>query len=158
LKKVLQVSEEKSVKQEKLTKFISTENADRKWLVVDAKGKVLGRLATQIARLIRGKNKPTFTPNADTGDFVVVINADQIKVTGKREFLKTYAHHSGYPGGLKVRTFEELLAKKPEFIIENAVKGMLPKTKLGKKLFKKLKVYSGENHPHQAQQPESISL
>jgi large subunit ribosomal protein L13 len=146
------------VKQEKLTKFISTENADRKWLVVDAKGKVLGRLATQIARLIRGKNKPTFTPNADTGDFVVVINADQIKVTGKREFLKTYAHHSGYPGGLKVRTFEELLAKKPEFIIENAVKGMLPKTKLGKKLFKKLKVYSGENHPHQAQQPESISL
>lgn len=146
------------MKQEKLTKFISTENADRRWVVVDAKGKVLGRLATQIARIIRGKNKPTFTPNADTGDFVVVINADQIRVTGKRELLKTYAHHSGYPGGLKVRTFEELLAKKPEFIIENAVKGMLPKTKLGKKLFKKLKVYTGENHPHQAQQPESISL
>lgn len=146
------------MKQEKLTKFISTENADRKWFIVDAKDQVLGRLASKVASVIRGKNKPSFSPNADTGDFVVVINADQVKVTGKRELLKTYAHYSGYPGGLKVRTFEELLAKKPEFIIENAVKGMLPKNRLGRKLIKKLKVYKGENHPHQAQKPELVSL
>ncbi len=146
------------MKQEKLTKFISTENADRKWYVVDAQNQVLGRLASNVAKIIRGKNKPSFTPNADTGDFVVVINADKVKVTGKREFLKEYTHYSGYPGGLKIRTFEELLAKKPEFLIENAVKGMLPKNRLGKKLIKKLKVYAGENHPHEAQQPESLSL
>lgn len=146
------------MKQEKLTKFISTENADKKWFIVDAKDQVLGRLASKVAGVIRGKNKPAFTPNADTGDFVVVINADQIKVTGKRELLKTYSHHSGYPGGLKTKSFEELLAKKPEFIIENAVKGMLPKSRLGKKLIKKLKVYKGENHPHQAQKPELVSL
>jgi len=146
------------VKQEKLTKFIRTEDADRKWYLVDAKNQTLGRLSTKIARIIRGKNKVIFTPNTDTGDFVVVINAEQIKVTGKRELLKTYAHHSGYPGGLKVQSFEELIAKKPEFVIENAVKGMLPKNRLGKKLIKKLKVYSGNNHPHQAQKPEQISL
>jgi len=146
------------VKQEKLTKFIRTEDADRKWYLIDAKNQTLGRLSTKIARIIRGKNKVIFTPNTDTGDFVVVINAEQIKVTGKRELLKTYAHHSGYPGGLKVQSFEELIAKKPEFVIENAVKGMLPKNRLGKKLIKKLKVYSGNNHPHQAQKPEQISL
>lgn len=146
------------MKQEKLTKFIRTEDADRKWYLVDAKNQTLGRLSTKIARIIRGKNKVIFTPNTDTGDFVVVINAEQIKVTGKRELLKTYAHHSGYPGGLKVQSFEELIAKKPEFVIENAVKGMLPKNRLGKKLIKKLKVYSGNNHPHQAQKPEQISL
>ncbi len=146
------------MKQEKMTRFISTEDADRKWYIVDATDQVLGRLATRVARIIRGKNKPIFTPNADTGDFVVVINADKVKVTGKREILKTYSHHSGYPGGLKTRTFEELMAKKPEFVIENAVKGMLPKNRLGKKLIKKLKVYAGESHPHQAQKPETISL
>ena len=102
--------------------------------------------------------KPTFTPNADTGDFVVVINAGQIKITGKREFQKTYKHHTGYPGGLKEKSYEELLAKKPEFIIENAVRGMLPKTRLGNQLIKKLKVYAGSEHPHQAQKPEVISL
>jgi len=146
------------VKQEKLTRFITTADADRKWYVVDAKDQVLGRLATKIARIIRGKNKAIFTPNADTGDFVVVINADKVKVTGKRELLKTYAHHSMYPGGRKVRSFEEMLAKKPEFIVQNAVRGMLPKTRLGRQLIKKLKVYAGENHPHQAQKPELISL
>jgi len=146
------------VKQEKLTKFIRTEDADRKWYLVDAKNQTLGRLSTKIARIIRGKNKVIFTPNTDTGDFVVVINAEQIKVTGKRELLKTYAHHSGYPGGLKVQSFEELIAKKPEFVIENAVKGMLPKSRLGKKLIKKLKVYSGNAHPHAAQKPEVINL
>ncbi len=146
------------MKQEKQTKFISTENAQRNWVVVDAKDQVLGRLASKVASIIRGKTKPTFTPNSDTGDFVVVINAEQIKVTGKREFLKTYAHYSGYPGGLKVRSYEELMAKKPEFIIENAVKGMLPKNRLGNQLIKKLKVYSGSEHPHKAQKPEAISL
>ncbi len=146
------------MKQEKLTRFISTDDADRKWYVVDAKDQVLGRLASKVASIIRGKNKPTFSPNADTGDFVVIVNAEKVRMTGKRELLKTYAHHSGYPGGLKVQSFEELMAKKPEFVLENAVKGMLPKNRLGKKLIKKLKVYSGESHPHQAQKPETISL
>ncbi|QQS36817.1 MAG: 50S ribosomal protein L13 [Ignavibacteriales bacterium] len=146
------------MKQEKLTRFIKTEDADRKWYVVDAKDQVLGRLATGVARIIRGKNKPIFTPNMDTGDFVIVINAEQVKVTGKRELLKTYSHHSGYPGGLKTRSIQEMMAKNPSFLVENAVKGMLPKTRLGKKLIKKLKVYAGENHPHTAQKPEVISL
>ena len=108
--------------------------------------------------LLEEKTNRLFTPNADTGDFVVIVNAEKVKMTGKRELLKTYAHHSGYPGGLKVQSFEELMAKKPEFILENAVKGMLPKNRLGKKLIKKLKVYSGESHPHSAQKPETISL
>ncbi len=144
------------MKQEKITKFISTQNADRKWYLVDAKDQVLGRLATKIARIIRGKNKAIFTPNSDTGDFVVVINAEKVRMTGKRELLKDYFHYSGYPGGLKTRSFQELITKKPEFVIESAVKGMLPKNRLGKKLIKKLKVYSGETHPHQAQKPEVI--
>jgi len=146
------------LKQEKMTRFIPTADADRKWYVVDARDQVLGRLATQIARMIRGKNKAIFTPNSDTGDYVVVINAELVKMTGKREELKNYFHHSGYPGGLKTRKYSEVRSKKPEFIIETAVRGMLPKTRLGKKLIKKLKVYSGESHPHQAQQPEAISL
>ena len=146
------------MKQEKITHFVSTAEADRKWYLIDATDQVLGRLATRIARIIRGKNKAVFTPNADTGDFVVVINADKVKVTGKRELLKTYTHYSGYPGGLKTRSFEELMAKKPEFVIENAVKGMLPKNRLGRKLIKKLKVYSGGPHPHIGQKPEPISL
>jgi large subunit ribosomal protein L13 len=146
------------VKQEKLTKFISTEKADRRWYVVDAKDQVLGRLASQVASIIRGKNKPSFSPNADTGDFVVVINAEQIKVTGKREFLKEYFHHSGYPGGLKKKSFSELMATKPEMIIESAVHGMLPKNRLGNQLIKKLKVYAGSEHPHAAQKPEVYSL
>jgi large subunit ribosomal protein L13 len=146
------------VKQDRITRFIRTEDADRKWYVVDAKDQVLGRLATKVASIIRGKNKAIFTPNMDTGDFVIVINADQVKVTGKRELLKTYAHHSGYPGGLKIRSLPEMMVKNPSFVVENAIKGMLPKTRLGKKLIKKLKVYSGENHPHVAQKPEIISL
>ena len=146
------------MKQERITRFIKTEDADRKWYIVDAKDQVLGRLATKIARVIRGKNKPIFTPNMDTGDFVVVINADKIKVTGKRENLKEYIHHSGYPGGQKVIPFREMMKKKPEFAVQNAVKGMLPKTRLGRQLIKKLKVYAGENHPHQAQKPEPMIL
>lgn len=146
------------MKQEKITRFISTLDADRKWYVVDATDQVLGRLASKVARIIRGKHKATFTPNADTGDFVVVINAEKIKVTGKREQLKEYAHHSLYPGGRKVKSYTEMMATKPEFIVENAVKGMLPKTRLGNQLMKKIKVYAGENHPHKAQKPELISL
>ncbi len=146
------------MKQEKMTKFISTQNADRKWYIVDAEDQVLGRLAANIARVIRGKNKPTFTPNADIGDFVIVVNAEKVKVTGKRALLKKYTHYSGYPGGLKVRSLEELRTRKPEFIIHNAVKGMLPKNRLGRQLIKKLKVYAGEDHPHQAQKPVSLNL
>lgn len=146
------------MKQEKLTKFIKSEDANKKWYLIDAKDQVLGRLATKVARIIRGKEKPEFTPNMDTGDFVIVINADKVKVTGKRDVLKEYKHYSGYPGGLKSKSFAELMQKNPEFIIENAVKGMLPKNRLGRKLIKKLKVYSGEQHNHQAQKPELLNL
>jgi len=146
------------LKQEKLTKFIKSEDAEKKWYLIDAKDQVLGRLATKVARIIRGKEKPEFTPNMDAGDFVIVINADKVKVTGKRDELKEYKHYSGYPGGLKSKSFAELKQKNPEFIIENAVKGMLPKNRLGRKLIKKLKVYSGEQHNHQAQKPELLSL
>ncbi|MBU2494533.1 MAG: 50S ribosomal protein L13 [Bacteroidetes bacterium] len=146
------------MKQEKLTRFVKTEDADRKWYVVDAKDQVLGRLAANVASVIRGKRKPIFTPNTDTGDFVVIINADKVKMTGKREILKTYFHHSGYPGGGKTKSFAEVMKKNPEFAIQNAVKGMLPKTKLGNQLIKKLKVYAGETHPHEAQKPETLSF
>ena len=141
-----------------MTRFINTQSADRRWYLVDAKDQVLGRFATRIATIIRGKKKQTFSPNADTGDFVVVINADKIKVTGKREELKTYSWHTGYHGGRKTLSFNKMKERKTEFIIMNAVKGMLPKNRLGNLLLKKLKVYAGEEHPHQAQQPETISL
>jgi large subunit ribosomal protein L13 len=146
------------LKQEKITRFIRTEDADRKWYLVDAKDRVLGRLATEIAKVLRGKNKAIFTPNMDTGDFVIVVNAEKVKVTGKRESLKKYFRHSGYPGGQKETSFQEMIAKKPEFVIHNAVKGMLPKNRLGRKLIKKLKIYTGERHPHQAQQPEIFGV
>ncbi len=146
------------MKQEKMTKFIKTEDADHKWYIVDADGQILGRLASKVAKIIRGKNKPIFTPNTDTGDFVVVINAEKVRLTGKREQLKDYKRHSGYPGGQKIVSYQNMLDKNPEFIVENAVKGMLPKTKLGNKLIKKLKVYAGDKHPHAAQKPELISL
>jgi large subunit ribosomal protein L13 len=150
--------EESKLKQEKQTRFIKTADAERKWYVVDAKDQVLGRLASRIAMVIRGKNKPVFTPNMDTGDFVVVVNAEKVKVTGKREYLKKYIRHSGYPGGQKITSFQEMMDKKPEFIVHQAVKGMLPKNRLGRKLIKKLKVYTGENHPHTAQKPETLTL
>lgn len=146
------------MKQEKLTKFVKSEDADQKWYLIDAEGQILGRLASKVARIIRGKDKPVFTPNMDTGDFVVVINAKKVKVTGKREQLKSYKRHSGYPGGQKIVSYQEMLEKKPEAIVENAVKGMLPKTRLGNKLIKKLKVYAGDQHPHTAQKPEIISM
>ncbi|HPI36916.1 MAG TPA: 50S ribosomal protein L13 [Ignavibacteriaceae bacterium] len=146
------------MKQEKLTRFIKSEDADKKWYVVDASDQVLGRLASKVARVIRGKEKPTFTPNTDTGDFVIVINAEKVKLTGKRELLKEYIHHSMYPGGLKIRAYSEMIKKNPEFVIQHAVNGMLPKNRLGRKLVKKLKVYRGSEHPHTAQKPEVLSV
>lgn len=146
------------MKQEKLTKFIKPEDADRKWFIVDAQNQILGRLASRVASVIRGKYKPVFTPNMDAGDFVVVVNAEKVKVTGKRETLKQYVRHSGYPGGQKFTSLQEMLAKKPEFVIQHAVKGMLPKNRLGRVLIKKLKVYAGDQHPHAAQKPETLSL
>ncbi len=130
----------------------------RKWYVVDAKDKVLGRLATQIAIRLRGKHKPEFTPHLDTGDFIIVINADKVRLTGKKLTDKFYYRHSGYMGGLKVRSAAQMLAEKPEEVIRLAVKRMLPRNCLSRKLLKKLKVYRGEEHPHQAQQPEKLDL
>jgi large subunit ribosomal protein L13 len=136
----------------------SAKNSDNKgkWWFVDAEGKVLGRLATRIASRLRGKHNPLFTPHADIGDWVVVINADKIVLTGKKMEKKNYYRHSGYIGSLKSTTAKELIEKKPEDLLRFAVKGMLPKNKLGRKLFKKLKVYAGDQHPHQAQMPEPM--
>ena len=130
---------------------------ERKWHLVDADGKTLGRLATRVAVLLRGKNKPIFTPHVDAGDFVIVVNAEKVVLTGKKWKDKLYIHHSGYPGGFKSISAEKLLEKKPERLISMAVQGMLPKTKLGRKLIKKLKVYTGATHPHEAQQPEALN-
>lgn len=130
----------------------------REWLVVDAAGKNLGRLSSEIARRLRGKHKPEFTPNVDTGDYIVVINAEKVAVTGRKLTDKVYYRHTGYVGHLKSTTLEKLLQKHPERVIETAVKGMLPKNPLGRAMFKKLKVYAGDRHPHQAQQPRAVEL
>jgi large subunit ribosomal protein L13 len=130
----------------------------RDWFVIDANGRTLGRLATEVARRLRGKHKPEFTPNIDTGDYIVVINADKVRVTGRKFTDKVYHRHTGYPGGVKSTTFEKLQAKKPERIIEIAVKGMLPKGPMGRQLFRKLKVYAGTEHRHGAQQPQSLEV
>lgn len=134
----------------------SQASIDRTWHVVDAEGQRLGRLATEIATILRGKNKPTFTPNMDTGDFVIVVNADKVVVTGRKASTKLYRRHSGRPGGMKTETFNQLQVRIPERIIEQAVKGMLPKTSLGRQQFTKLKVYAGSEHPHQAQNPQTL--
>ena len=131
---------------------------ERQWWVVDAAGQTLGRLATRIATLLEGKHKVTYSPHLDTGDHVVVINAARIKVTGNKLIQKRYYRHSGYPGGLKEESLQTLLARKPELVVERAVKGMLPQNRLGRAMFKKLKVYSGAEHPHQAQQPTAAEL
>jgi large subunit ribosomal protein L13 len=140
------------------TPLIKQKDIHPKWHVVDANGKVLGRLASRVALLLRGKMKPTFSPHQDTGDFVVVINAKKVTLTGKKWKEKIYTHHSGYPGGLKQVSAEKIAEKKPERLITMAVQGMLPKNKMGRKLIKKLKVYAGDAHPHQAQQPEALTL
>ncbi len=131
---------------------------DRQWYVVDAAGQRLGRLATEVASVLRGKNKPTYTPHLDTGDFVVIVNAEKIDVTGKKRTQKVYRRHSGRPGGMKTESFEKLQNRLPERIVEHAVKGMLPKNALGRQLFRKLKVYAGTAHPHAAQQPQVLTI
>ena len=136
----------------------SPSNIERKWYVVDATGHTLGRLSSEIASILRGKNKPTFTPHIDTGDYVVVVNADKIKVTGKKMAQKIYYHHSNYVGGMKEQTLAEKLAKKPEDVIYLAVKGMLPKGPLGRQMIKKLHVYAGPEHKQQAQKPEALEI
>ena len=136
------------------TLSLRKEDSQHDWYVVDASDKILGRLATKIADRIRGKDKPSFTPHTDGGDYVVVINAEKIRVTGNKFNDKNYYTHSLYPGGLKTKIFKDIIENKPEYIIEQAVKGMLPKNKLGKQMFKKLKVYKGDNHPHASQEPQ----
>ncbi|MCH8080161.1 MAG: 50S ribosomal protein L13 [Proteobacteria bacterium] len=128
------------------------------WFVVDASGKTLGRLATEIARRLRGKHKPEYTPHMDTGDYIVVINAKEVKVTGNKRTDKIYHHHTGFPGGLKSISFDKLMEKKPEMVIEKAVKGMLPRGPLGREMYRKLKVYPGAEHKHAAQQPKALEL
>lgn len=140
------------------TPFPSAKDIERRWFVVDAEGKVLGRIATEIARVLRGKHKPTFTPFLDCGDHVVVINADKIVLTGEKWNDKWYYRHSGYPGGLKEIRARRLLREHPTRLLEKAVRGMLPKTSLGRQMGSKLRVYAGPEHPHEAQQPEPLSL
>jgi len=140
------------------TFIASKDEAERNWVLVDAKDQVLGRLAADVASILRKKTKPTYTPFIDVGDFVVIINAEKVKLTGRKMEQKKYYRHSGYMGGLKEQTARQVMEKKPEEIIRHAVKGMLPKNSLGRSMFKKLKVYTGENHPHEAQQPQTIKL
>ena len=130
----------------------------RKWYVVDADGMVLGRLASQVANILRGKNKPTYTPNIDTGDYVIILNADKVRLTGKKLDQKIYYHHSGYAGGLKETKYGKLMAEKPEFAVRHAIVGMLPKGPLGRQMAKKLYVYKGAEHDHEAQKPEALEL
>ena len=140
------------------TYMANPDKIERKWYVVDAEGQTLGRLASQVASVLRGKNKPTYTPSMDTGDYVIVVNADKIKVTGKKLDQKIYYRHSDYVGGMKETTLKELLAKKPEDVINFAVKGMLPKGPLGRQMIKKLHVYAGPEHNHAAQKPEVLEI
>ena len=134
------------------------ETVDRKWYIVDAEGEVVGRLCSRIAHVLRGKNKPTYTPHVDTGDYVIVINADKIRFTGQKMFQKEYIRHTGYPGGQRVRTAREQMDKHPKRVVEAAVRGMLPKNRLGRQMLNKLFVYAGAEHPHQAQKPEEFSF
>ena len=131
---------------------------ERKWYVVDAEGKHLGRLATEIVRVLRGKNKPQYTPHVDVGDFVVVVNADRIAVTGRKAEQRIYRRHSGYPGGMKETSYEQMLARKPTEVLRKAVYGMMPKSRLARKQFKKLKIYAGPEHPHSAQDPQTLEV
>ena len=140
------------------TFMASPATIDRKWYVVDAAGMTLGRLASEVAKILRGKNKPIFTPHIDTGDFVIIVNADKVKVTGRKLDQKIYYHHSDYVGGMKETTLREMMAKKPEKVVELAVKGMLPKGPLGRQMYTKLHVYAGPEHQHAAQKPEVLTF
>jgi len=131
---------------------------ERKWYVVDATDMVVGRLAAEVAAILRGKNKPTFTNNVDTGDYVIIVNAEKVRLTGKKEEQKVYKHHSGFAGGLKVASYKDVLAKHPERILEHAIKGMLPHNALGRQMYRKLKVYAGPEHKHAAQMPEALTF
>ena len=142
----------------KTTKSAKEQDIQREWYVIDAQGQTLGRLATRVATILRGKNKPLYTPHMDCGDYVIVVNAEKVHVTGQKMSQKKYYRHSGYPGGLKEVTLRDQLQKFPNRVIEAAVRGMLPKNRLGRQMFKKLKVYAGPNHPHQAQQPKHKEL
>lgn len=140
------------------TFMAKAEEVKRKWYVIDVEGKPLGRVASETAKILKGKNKPTYTPHVDVGDFVIVLNADKVLLTGKKLDQKIYRHHSGYPGGMKEIKYRHLMAAKPEMVFELAVKGMLPKNSLGRAMFKKLKVYKGNEHDHQAQKPEKLEI
>jgi len=142
----------------KITQSAKEQQVQRDWYVIDAQGQTLGRLATQVATILRGKNKPSYTPHVDCGDYVVVVNAEKVHVTGQKMAQKTYYRHSGYPGGLKEVTLRDQLDKFPNRVVESAVRGMLPHNRLGRRMFKKLKVYAGPNHPHEAQQPKTLEL
>ncbi len=141
-------------------KTVSTrpQDVERAWFVIDAESQTLGRLATEVARRLRGKHKAAYTPHVDTGDYIVVVNAEKVRVTGNKAVAKTYYRHTGYPGGIKATRFEDMIEKHPERVIEKAVKGMLPRNPLGRAAFRKLKVYAGPDHPHSAQQPRSLAL
>ena len=134
------------------------QNVEHNWLLLDAEGQTLGRMATEIATRLRGKHKPEYTPHVDTGDYIVVVNAEKVRVTGNKAKAKMYHHHSGFPGGLKSFSFEKLIDRAPERVLKRAIKGMLPRTPLGRAMFKKLKVYAGNEHPHAAQQPQALQL
>ena len=140
------------------TYYAKPGEVEREWLLVDATDQVLGRLASQVAQILKGKNKPQYTPHVDTGDFVIIINADKIRVTGNKALAKEYYRHSGFPGGLKGVSFQRMMDKHPERVVEKAVKGMLPKNTLGRAMGRKLKVYAGPNHRHEAQKPRQITL
>ncbi len=140
------------------TQVAKNTDVNRSWFVVDMDDQVLGRAATEIARILRGKHKPIYSPSVDTGDFVIVVNAEKVKLTGNKLADKKYYHHTGFPGGIRSITAEKLIEKQPEELIKKAVKGMLPKNKLGRQMIRKLKVYSGGEHPHSAQQPKALSL
>ncbi|KGE71607.1 50S ribosomal protein L13 [Spirochaeta lutea] len=140
------------------TIFVKPKDFDRKWYIVDAEGKTLGRIASEVAFVLRGKNKPYYTPHQECGDYVVIVNAEKVVVSGDKLSAKKYYRHSGYPGGLTTTPLKDMLAKKPTFPLERAIRGMLPKNRLGRKLFKNLKVYAGPNHPHTAQQPLPLEI
>jgi large subunit ribosomal protein L13 len=140
------------------TIFVKPQEVERKWYIVDAAGKRLGRVAAKVASILRGKHKPIYTPHQEVGDYVIIVNADKVVVTGNKRKDKLYYHHSGQPGGLRVESFEKVIQKKPTYPLEVAIKGMLPKNRLGRKLFKNVKIYAGEVHPHGAQKPEPLQI
>ena len=137
---------------------IKGDYTDRKWFVVDAEGQILGRMSSRIASILRGKHKPVFSPHIDVGDYVIIVNAEKVRVTGRKEEQKMYYSHSGYTGNLKTTSYKRMQARKPDFILYNSIRKMLPKNSLGRKLIKKLKIYAGPDHPHEAQQPENLAL